>query len=96
MLGALKGVEMELRDCAYSLIHEIICTSDTNVAFRDVDVAILVGSFPRKKGMERKDLLTKVCKVDHFGFSSCVLIGFFLLLHIIVRTPKSSRSKGKR
>lgn len=56
-LPGLKGVEMELRDCAFPLLKNIVMTSDVNVAFKDVNWALLVGSVPRKDGMERSDLL---------------------------------------
>lgn len=56
-LPALQGVAMELDDCAFPLLKKITCTSDMNVAFNDVNWAILVGSVPRKAGMERSDLL---------------------------------------
>ncbi|KAG7512397.1 malate dehydrogenase, cytoplasmic-like [Solea senegalensis] len=57
MLTVLNGVVMELQDCALPLLKEIIATDKLDVAFQDVDVAILVGSMPRREGMERKDLL---------------------------------------
>jgi len=57
-LGALNGVKMELDDCAFPLLTEIVCTDDANVAFGDADVALLVGAMPRKAGMERSDLLS--------------------------------------
>ena len=56
-LGALEGVVMELKDCAFPLLHSIIPTADLNEGFRDVNWALLVGSIPRKAGMERGDLL---------------------------------------
>ena len=56
-LGALKGVVMELDDCAFPLVAGVVQTDDANVAFGDVNYALLVGSRPRTKGMERKDLL---------------------------------------
>ena len=56
-LGALKGVAMELDDCAFPNLKKITCTDDVNVAMKDVNWAILVGSVPRKAGMERADLL---------------------------------------
>lgn len=56
-LPTLRGVVMELEDCAFPLLQDIVVTDDARVAFRDVDVALLVGSRPRSKGMERKDLL---------------------------------------
>jgi malate dehydrogenase len=54
---ALKGVMMELDDCAFPLLHGMVPASDPMVAFRDADVALLVGARPRGPGMERKDLL---------------------------------------
>lgn len=56
-LDALKGVAMELDDCAFPLLTDIVQTDDPNQAFDGVDYALLVGSRPRSKGMERKDLL---------------------------------------
>ncbi len=56
-LEALKGVAMELDDCAFPLLAGMVCTDDANVAFKDVDYALLVGARPRGPGMERKDLL---------------------------------------
>jgi malate dehydrogenase len=57
-LGALEGVVMELNDCAFPLLNNIVATDDPNVAFKDCDFALLVGAMPRKQGMERKDLLS--------------------------------------
>ncbi len=54
----LKGVMMELADCAFPLLTDMIATSDPYVAFKDADAAILVGSRPRTKGMERAELLS--------------------------------------
>ncbi|MBS1255679.1 MAG: malate dehydrogenase [Deltaproteobacteria bacterium] len=56
-LPALGGVKMELDDCAFPLLENIVTTSDVGHAFKDVDWAMLVGSVPRKAGMERNDLL---------------------------------------
>jgi malate dehydrogenase len=56
-LGALDGVVMELHDCAFPLVKSITPTADLDEGFRDVNWALLVGSVPRKAGMERKDLL---------------------------------------
>ncbi len=56
-LGALSGVAMELEDCAFPLLRGVVQTDDPAVAFGDADYALLVGSRPRTKGMERKDLL---------------------------------------
>ena len=56
-LEALKGVAMELEDCAFPLLAGVVCTDDANVAFKDSKYALLVGARPRGPGMERKDLL---------------------------------------
>jgi malate dehydrogenase len=56
-LGKLRGVEMELRDCAYGLLRDVVVSDDANVAFKDADALFLVGSKPRGPGMERADLL---------------------------------------
>src|SRR5689334_23740419 len=56
-LGALDGVVMELHDCAFPLLESVVPTADLNEGFREVNWALLVGSVPRKAGMERKDLL---------------------------------------
>lgn len=58
-LPALKGVVMELEDCAFPLLRNVKITSDPNVAFKDVNWVILVGAAPRTAGMERADLLAK-------------------------------------
>jgi malate dehydrogenase len=57
VLAALEGVVMELNDCAFPLLESVVPTADLNEGFRDVDWALLVGSVPRKAGMERKELL---------------------------------------
>ena len=62
-LDALKGVVMELEDCAFPLLAGVVATDDANVGFKDADYALLVGAMPRKKGMERKDLLTANSKI---------------------------------
>lgn len=56
-LGALEGVVMELKDCAFPLLQDVIATDDPAVAFKDCNYALLVGARPRGPGMERKDLL---------------------------------------
>jgi malate dehydrogenase len=57
VLPALEGVVMELEDCAFPLLQRIVPTADLDEGFRGVNWALLVGSVPRKQGMERKDLL---------------------------------------
>jgi len=56
-LPSLRGVAMELEDCAFPLLKNVVCTSDVNTAMTDVSWALLVGAVPRKEGMERSDLL---------------------------------------
>ena len=56
-MEALNGVKMELDDCAFPLLADVVCTDDPDVAFKDADYALLVGARPRGPGMERKDLL---------------------------------------
>jgi len=58
-MGVLNGLLMELDDCAFPLVKQVIATADPLEAFKDADAAFLVGAFPRLPGMERKDLLTK-------------------------------------
>ncbi|GAB2498356.1 malate dehydrogenase [Pseudoxanthomonas sangjuensis] len=61
--AALKGVIMELEDCAFPLLAGVFGTGDPEVAFKDADVALLVGAMPRGPGMERKDLLLKNAEI---------------------------------
>src|SRR5688572_3194913 len=61
--NALKGVMMELEDCAFPLLAGMAGGGDPNVAFRDADIALLVGARPRGPGMERKDLLLENAKI---------------------------------
>jgi malate dehydrogenase len=61
--AALKGCMMELEDCAFPLVADMVGTSDPRAAFRDADVALLVGARPRGPGMERKDLLMENAKI---------------------------------
>lgn len=56
-LEALKGTAMEIDDCAFPLVHDIVQTDDPNISFKDADYCLLVGARPRGPGMERKDLL---------------------------------------
>jgi len=57
-VGALDGVRMELEDCAFPLLADVVCTDDAEVAFGDAGYGLLVGAMPRKEGMERADLLS--------------------------------------
>lgn len=58
-LKALDGIVMELNDCAFPLLKGVVPTDSAEVAFKDVDAVLFVGAFPRKPGMERKDLIGK-------------------------------------
>ncbi len=62
-MDALKGVVMELNDCAFPLVAGVVATDDANVAFKDTDYAVLVGARPRGPGMERADLLEANAKI---------------------------------
>ena len=62
-LGALEGVEMELRDAAFPLLMDIVATDDAETAFQDADYGLLVGARPRGPGMERKDLISANGKI---------------------------------
>ncbi|TDK32537.1 malate dehydrogenase [Luteimonas terrae] len=61
--AALKGVIMELEDCAFPLLAGVVGTDNAEVAFKDADIALLVGARPRGPGMERKDLLLENAKI---------------------------------
>jgi len=61
--GALNGVVLELQDCAFPLLADIVATVDIEKAFTDIDVALLVGAMPRREGMERADLLAANAKI---------------------------------
>ncbi|MCB9703551.1 MAG: malate dehydrogenase [Myxococcales bacterium] len=82
-MKALEGVVMELNDCAFPTLHGIVASDDANVAFKDVDFALLVGARPRGPGMERSDLLAANGKIfgpqgkalsDHASRSVKVLV----------------------
>ena len=87
-LEKLKGVVMELDDCAFPLVQEIVATDDPAVAFKDADWCMLVGSVPRKAGMERKDLLGingKVFVVGNPCNTNCLIA-----LHNATGLPKEN------
>ncbi|CAD8065221.1 unnamed protein product [Paramecium primaurelia] len=56
-LQELEGIKMQIQDCAFPLLNNVIVSSDPTIAFKDADVAIFLGAMPRKPGMERSDLL---------------------------------------
>ncbi len=70
-MNALRGVVMELNDCAYPLLHKVTVTDDPKVAFNNVDYAFLIGARPRGPGMERRDLLE--CNAEIFAVQGRVL-----------------------
>ncbi|OWA53512.1 Malate dehydrogenase, cytoplasmic [Hypsibius exemplaris] len=63
MLGVLNGVNMEISDCAFPLLRNVVPTASVEEAFKDIDYAFLVGAMPRREGMERKDLLKANVKI---------------------------------
>ncbi|GAB6025038.1 Malate dehydrogenase, cytoplasmic [Chamberlinius hualienensis] len=63
MAGVLDGVVMELTDCCLPLLRGVVATTDEETAFKNIDAAFLVGSMPRREGMERKDLLAANVKI---------------------------------
>ena len=63
MMTSLGGVKLELEDCSLPLLTEVIATDQEPIAFKNIDVAILAGSMPRREGMERKDLLAANVKI---------------------------------
>lgn len=82
MIGILEGVSMELQDCALPLLKEVIATDKEEVAFKDLDYALLVGAMPRREGMERKDLLKANVKIfqsqgralDQYAKKTCKIV----------------------
>jgi len=62
-MTALSGVAMELEDCAFPLLHDVVLADDPAIGFRDTNYAMLVGSKPRSKGMQRKDLITENARI---------------------------------
>lgn len=63
MMENLKGLVMELEDCAYPTLACVKYGADPKEMFKDLDVGLFVGGFPRKQGMERKDLINKNCNI---------------------------------
>ena len=82
-LDALNGVAMELEDCAFPLLRGMVCTDDPATAFQEADYALLVGSRPRTKGMERKDLLeanAAIFSVQGKALNDCAARGVRVLV----------------
>ncbi|KAI3386682.1 hypothetical protein SNEBB_006117 [Seison nebaliae] len=82
MIGSLKGVAMELEDCASALLKNVVVTADGEEAFKNIDYALMVGAMPRKEGMLRKDLLSANVKIfksqgsflDKFAKKTCKIL----------------------
>lgn len=73
MQAVLNGVVMEINDCAFPLLQSIVATTVEAEAFKDIDAAFLVGSMPRREGMERKDLLAANVKVSAIAKASNIV-----------------------
>ena len=81
-IKALEGVQMEIEDACYTLLNAVICTTDVDIAFADVDYAIILGGFPRRPGMDRKDLIEKNVSImieqgmaiDKFAKKTCKIL----------------------
>ncbi len=86
-LASLKGVEMELRDCAFPLLKEIILGSDPYEVFKEVDFAFLIGSKPRGPGMERKDLLAENGKIFVLQGKALDTVANIDVLTLVVGNP---------
>lgn len=63
MAGALKGIAMEITDCAFDFVKGVVFSTEPSVCFKDIDFAIFCGARPRGPGMERKDLLSANAKI---------------------------------
>ena len=88
-MDALNGVVMEVNDCAFPLVQDIVATDDPNVAFKDADFALLVGARPRGPGMERKDLLeANIWGGIHF---KNVVIGILIIVIGLRKIPHSQQ-----
>lgn len=104
-LGALQGVQMELEDCAFKNLASITCTDQLEVAFKDADWCLLVGSVPRKDGMERKDLLninggifTKQGQaIDQYAAENCkiLVVGNPCNTNALIAKSKAKRIPAK-
>ena len=96
-MSSVHGVGMELEDCAFPLLYDVVLTDDAAIGFLETDYAILIGAKPRGKGMERKDLIEENAKIfaaqgrainDHASLPSgeagvCIPIVEFALLLIL-------------
>ncbi|KAJ8308344.1 hypothetical protein KUTeg_013218, partial [Tegillarca granosa] len=90
MMEVLNGVVMELSDCSFPNLAEVIATDKLDVAFKDVDVAMLVGAMPRKEGMERKDLLAANVKI--FKAQGAALVQYAKKTVVVVGNPANTNA----
>ena len=96
-LPAVRGVVMELEDCAFPLLAGVVVTDDPKVAFRDADYALLVGARPRSKGMERKDLLEAngaIFTVQGRALDECASRDVRVLVVRATDVPTTARSRN--
>jgi malate dehydrogenase len=90
--AALKGVMMELEDCAFPLLAGMVGTADPQVAFKDADVAMLVGARPRGPGMERKDLLLENAKIFTVQGKAIDAVGSRSVKVLVVGNPANTNA----
>ncbi|XP_069118505.1 malate dehydrogenase, cytoplasmic-like [Argopecten irradians] len=92
MMTALKGVAMEIQDCALPLVKDVVATDDPDVAFKDADVAMLVGAMPRREGMERKDLLKANVKIFKAQGASIDRVAKKTIKVVVVGNPANTNA----
>ena len=90
--AALKGVMMELEDCAFPLLAGMVGTADPMVAFKDADIALLVGARPRGPGMERKDLLLENAKIFTAQGKALNAVGSRNIKVLVVGNPANTNA----
>jgi len=90
--AALKGCMMELEDCAFPLLAGMVGTDDANVAFKDADIALLVGARPRGPGMERKDLLLENAKIFTAQGKALNAVGSRNIKVLVVGNPANTNA----
>lgn len=89
-LQAVEGVVMELKDSAYHLLTNITVTADPKVAFRDADLIVFFGGFPRKEGMERKELISKNTNIFKEQGQALDLVGKKTTKCVVVANPANT------
>jgi malate dehydrogenase len=104
--AALRGVAMELEDCAFPLLQDVVCTDKPDVAFKDADWCLLVGAKPRGPGMERKDLLADNGKIfigqgtsiDAVASDACrvVVVGNPCNTNVMIAASRAKRLRPER